>query len=322
LSGLIKVLVFEIPYKEFKAQKISLEDIGDVEDIWNFTSDYADHFDCYLFRFNTMNPSSPILTERLPSSSKEPLKENSLNNKSNEVTNARSTLNYLEKEALATVESNIVPKKPKERAKKNNNRNRNKKAAESQKKSERGSSKEPELSEKKDDTKIIRNIYVVGQDKASESIKETVDDLMNRDYPKAAVFDGSDDSDVGVIVVPEDCHIPRRPAIIEPGKVHSIMKENPTDNKFKGELKSEARDPVPIAEPPKDMNETISPDEMVSAASEIIKEKNDLIEKLEQELSELQTGQQMGVAQVVQALLFMFSLYVAFYFCDYFARFE
>ena len=319
MSGLIKVLVFEIPYKEFKSQNISLKDIGDVEDIWNFTSDYADHFDCYLFRFNTINPSSPILAEGLSSSSKEPLKEKSLNNKSNEVSNARSTLNYLEKEALATVESNIVPKKPKERAKKNNDENRNKKAAESEKKSERGSLKEPELSEKKDDTKIIRDIHVLGQDKASESIKETVDDLMNRDYPKAAVFDGSDDSDVGVIVVPEDGHIPRRPAIIEPGKVHSIMKENPTDNKFKGELKSELRDPVPIAEPPKDMNETISPDEMISAASEIIKEKNDLIEKLEQELSELQTEQQTGV---VQAVLFMFSLYVAFYFCDYFATFQ
>ena len=229
------------------------------------------------------------------------------------------TKNYMKKEI---VESNIVPKKSKERAKKNNNRNRNKKAAESEKKSERGSLKEPELSEKKDDTKIIRDIHVLGQDKASESIKETVDDLMNRDYPKAAVFDGSDDSDVGVIVVPEDGHIPRRPAIIEPGKVHSIMKENPTDNKFKGELKSELRDPVPIAEPPKDMNETISPDEMLSAASEIIKEKNDLIEKLEQELSELQTGHQTGVAQAVQAVLFMFSLYFAFCFCDYFARFE
>ena len=230
------------------------------------------------------------------------------------------TKNYTKKEI---VESNIVPKNSNVKAKKrNSNRDRNKKAAESEKKSARGSSKEPELSEKKDDTKSIRNIYVLGQDKASESIKETVDDLMNRDYPKAAVFDGSDDSDVGVNVVPEDCHIPRRPAIIEPGKVHSIMKENPTDNKFKGELKSEARDPVPIAEPPKDMKETISLDEMLSAASEIIKEKNDLIEKLEQELSELQTGHQTGVAQAVQAVLFMFSLYFAFYFCDYFAAFE
>jgi hypothetical protein len=121
-----------------------------------------------------------------------------------------------------------VPKNSNVRVKKRNNRNRNKNAVESEKKSEGESSKEPEP-----DTNNVRNIYVVGQDKASESIKETVDDLMNRDYPKAAIFDGSDDGDVGVIFVPEDCHIPRRPAIIEPGKAHSIMKENPTDNKFK-----------------------------------------------------------------------------------------
>ena len=115
---------------------------------------------------------------------------------------------------------------------KKRNKNRHKKV-DIVTKSEEESSKEPEQSEKKDDTNNVRNIYVVGQDKASESIKETVDDLMNRDYLKAAIFDGSDDSDVGVIVVPEDCHIPRSPAIIEPGKAHSIMKENPTDTKFK-----------------------------------------------------------------------------------------
>ena len=76
--------------------------------------------------------------------------------------------------------------------------------------------------------------------------------------------------------------------------------------------------PLPIAEPPKDMNEAISPDEMLNAASEIIKDRNDLIEKLEQELSELRTGQQMGLGQELQALLFMFLLHVAFYFCDLF----
>ena len=140
------------------------------------------------------------------------------------------TKNYIQKEI---VESNIVPKKSNVKANKRNDRNRNKKAAESHLKFEGESSKEPEQNEKKDDTKNIRNIYVVGQDKASESIKETVDDLMNRDYLKAAIFDGSNDSDVGIIVVPEDCHIPRSPTIIEPGKAHSIMKENPTDSKFK-----------------------------------------------------------------------------------------
>ena len=44
-------------------------------------------------------------------------------------------------------------------------------------------------------------------------------------------------------------------------------------------------------------------DEMLSAASEIIKDRNDLTEKLEQELSESRTGQQMGVAQALQAVM-------------------
>ena len=127
------------------------------------------------------------------------------------------TKNYIQKEI---VESNIVPKKSNVKA--------NKKAAESDMKFEGESSKEPEQNEKN-----IRNIYMVGRDKATESIKEIVDDLMKRDYLKAAIFDGSDDSDVGIIVVPEDCHIPRSPTIIEPGKAHSIMKDNPTDSKFK-----------------------------------------------------------------------------------------
>ena len=127
------------------------------------------------------------------------------------------TKNYIRKEI---VESNIVPKKSNVKA--------NKKAAESDMKFEGESSKEPEQNEKN-----IRNIYMVGRDKATESIKEIVDDLMKRDYLKAASFDGSDDSDVRIIVVPEDCHIPRSPTIIEPGKAHSIMKDNPTDSKFK-----------------------------------------------------------------------------------------
>ena len=139
--------------------------------------------------------------------------------------------NYIEKEI---VKSNIVHKNSNVKVKnRNGNRNRNKKAAETEKKSGGESSKQLEQNEKKDDANNIRNIYVVGQDKASESIQETVDDLIDRDYPIAAIFDGSDDGDVGVIVVPEDCHIPRRPAIIEPGKAHSILKENPTNNKFK-----------------------------------------------------------------------------------------
>ena len=260
MSGLIKVLVFEIPYKEFKAQKISLEDIGDVEDIWNFTSDYADHFDRYLFRFNTMNPSSPILTERLSSSSKEPLKEKSLNSKSNEVSNARSTSNCLEKEALAT----------------------------------------PSLAKKDRTKKEVKNLKSINCLTSDESLKET-------NAEKDTLIDGLEMSNVKV-----------KPELEKTKLVDDI----PIEGTDYDDLLQKLENPVPIAEPSKDMNEAISPDEMLSAASEIIKEKNDLIEKLEQELSELQTGHQTGVAQAVQAVLFMFSLYVAFYFCDYFARFE
>ena len=248
LSGLIKVLVFEVPYEEFKAQKISINDIGDVEDVWNFTSDCADHVESYLFRFNTINPSSPILTEGLSSSSKEPLKEKSLNNKSNEVSNARSTSNYLEKEAVATAS----------------------------------------LAEKE-----VKNPKPIKCSTSDADLKNEIhlaNSLKEKNAEKDTLIEGLERSNVKV------------KSKLEKTKLGIQPLENP----------------VPIAEPPKDMNEAISPDEMLNAASEIIKDQNDLIEKLEQELSELRTGQQMGVGQALQALLFMFLLYVAFYFCDLF----
>ena len=252
LSGLIKVLVFEVPYEEFKAQKISIEDIGDFEDVWNFTSDCADHIESYLFRFNTINPSSPILKQGLSSSSKEPLKEKSLNNKSNEVSHGRSTSNYVEKEAVATAS----------------------------------------LAEKE-----VKNLKPINCSTSDADLKNEIhltNSLKEKNAEKYTLIEGLEGSNVKVKSELEKT----KPGI------------QPLEN------------PVPIAELPKDMNEAISPDEMLSAASEIIKERNDQIEKLEQELSELRMGQQMGVAQAVQALLFMFSLYVALYFCDYFARFE
>ena len=252
LSGLIKVLVFEVPYEEFKAQKISIDDIRLVEDVWNFTSDCADHIESYLFRFNTINPSSPILKQGLSSSSKEPLKEKSLNNKSNEVSHGRSTSNYVEKEAVATAS----------------------------------------LAEK--EVKNLKPINCSTSDADLKNEMHLANSLKETNAEKDTLIEGLERSNVKVKSELEKT----KPGI------------QPLEN------------PVPIAEPPKDMNEAISPDEMLSAASEIIKERNDQIEKLEQELSELRMGQQMGVAQAVQALLFMFSLYVALYFCDYFARFE
>ena len=252
LSGLIKVLVFEVPYEEFKAQKISIEDIGDVEDVWNFTSDCADHVESYLFRFNTINPNSPILTERLSSSSKEPLKEKSLNNKSNEISNARSTSNYLEKEAEAVAVATAS------------------------------------LAEKE-----VKNLKPIKCSTSDADLKNEIhltNSLKEKNAEKYTLIEGLEGSNVKVKSELEKTKLGIQPL----------------------------ETPLPIAEPPKDMNEAISPDEMLNAASEIIKDKNDLIEKLEQELSELRTGQQMGLGQELQALLFMFLLHVAFYFCDLF----
>ena len=257
MSGLIKVLVFKVPYKGFKAQGISLEDIGDVEDIWNFTSDYADHFDCYLFRFNTINPSSPILTEGLSSSSKEPLKEKSLNNKSNEVSNAGSTSNCLEKEALATAS----------------------------------------LAKKE-----VKNLKSINCSTCDENFEDV--EILKMHKKK---MHQEEKDHVGLVVK----------ELIEKENVDDFIgiRQKKTESKSEAHEDKQERESVPIAEPPKDENEAISRDEMLSAASEIIKDRNDQIEKLEQELSELRTGQQMGVAQVLQALLFMFLLYVCDLFC-------
>ena len=344
MSGLIKVLVFKVPYKEFKAQGISLEDIGHVEDIWNFTSDYADHFDCYLFRFDTINPSSPILTERISSSSKEPLKEKSLNNKSNEVSNAKSISNCLEKEALAsaslaekevnflkslncsTCDENFedvkilklhkkkIHQEEKEHIEKGNVDDfsgiRRKKP---ESKSEAREDKQEREFENLNNAKSKLNLQNHLMQRGSEVSKETTINHLesslkeaNADFKNEIYLTNS---------------LKERNAEKEEGLERSNVKVKSELEKTKLGIQP-LENPVPIAERPKDENEAISRDEMLSAASEIIKDKNDLIEKLEQELSELRTGQQMGVAQALQALLFMFSLYVAFYFCDYFARFE
>ena len=265
MSGLIKVLVFEVPYEEFSAKGISLEDIGDVEDVWNFTSDCADHIESYLFRFNTINPSSPILTEELSSSSKEPLKEKSLNNKSNEVSNARSTSNCSEKEALATTSL---------------------------------------------DKKEVKNLKAINCSTWDENFEDVKILKLHKKKTSPLPLILEENEHVGLVVKER----------IEKEKVDdfSVIRQKKTESKSEAREDKQERESVLIAEPSKDENEAISRDEMLSAASEIIKDRNDLIEKLEQELSELRTRQQMGVAQALQALLFMFLLYVAFYCCDLF----
>ena len=78
----------------------------------------------------------------------------------------------------------------------------------------------------------IRDIFVAGQDIATESIKEFTKYLLKRDYLNVATFDGSNDADVGVIVIPET-HIPKKPRIVEPNIEDLIIKNYPSDNILK-----------------------------------------------------------------------------------------
>ena len=76
-----------------------------------------------------------------------------------------------------------------------------------------------------------RNIYVLGQDKATESIKELTNDLLSREYLNVAKFDGIDDADVGVIVIPES-HIPKKPRIVDPDNSHIVIDNNPANKQL------------------------------------------------------------------------------------------
>ena len=78
----------------------------------------------------------------------------------------------------------------------------------------------------------IRDIFVAGQDIATESIKEFTKYLLKRDYLNVATFDGSNDADVGVIVIPET-HIPKKPRIVEPKIEDLIIENHPGDNVLK-----------------------------------------------------------------------------------------
>ena len=76
-----------------------------------------------------------------------------------------------------------------------------------------------------------RNIYVLGQNKATESIKELTNDLLTREYLNIAKFDGIDDADVGVIVIPES-HIPKKPRIVDPDNSHIVLDNNPANKQL------------------------------------------------------------------------------------------
>ena len=60
-----------------------------------------------------------------------------------------------------------------------------------------------------------RDLFVVGQDVATDSIKKLTRYLLERDYREIADFDGFYDGDVGVIVIPER-YIPKKPRVVDP----------------------------------------------------------------------------------------------------------
>ena len=78
---------------------------------------------------------------------------------------------------------------------------------------------------------IPRDIFVVGQDVATDSVKDLTDFLLKRDYPAVAEFDGVDDGDVGTITVPET-YIPKKPRIVEPDIADEVIENNPEDTKL------------------------------------------------------------------------------------------
>ena len=82
-----------------------------------------------------------------------------------------------------------------------------------------------------DNEQPIIDIYVAGQDCATSSIKEICETLVKRDYPKVAASLGLNDTDIGVIVVP-DTFIPKKARVVKPEMAEEVIQNNPEDTKL------------------------------------------------------------------------------------------
>ena len=71
----------------------------------------------------------------------------------------------------------------------------------------------------------FEDLFVVGQDIATDSIPKFSRYLLERDYRNVANFDGFNDGDVGVIVIPEE-YIPKKPRIVEPDDADEVIENN------------------------------------------------------------------------------------------------
>ena len=55
--------------------------------------------------------------------------------------------------------------------------------------------------------------------------------MLSREYLNVANFDGTNEADVGVIVVPET-HLPKKANIVEPDIADLVQENNPDDKKL------------------------------------------------------------------------------------------
>ena len=83
-----------------------------------------------------------------------------------------------------------------------------------------------------DNEQPIIDIYVAGQDFATNSIKEIGATLVKRDYPKVAASLGLNDKDIGVISIP-DTFIPKKARIVKPEIAEEVLQYYPDDNKLR-----------------------------------------------------------------------------------------
>ena len=54
--------------------------------------------------------------------------------------------------------------------------------------------------------------------------------MLSREYLNVATFDGTNEADVGVIVVP-DTHLPKNASVVEPEIADLVLENNPDDKK-------------------------------------------------------------------------------------------
>jgi hypothetical protein len=60
--------------------------------------------------------------------------------------------------------------------------------------------------------------------------------VLDREYLNVAIFDGTDEADVGVIVVPET-HLPKNANVVDPTMFDQVLADNPDDNELKVSFK-------------------------------------------------------------------------------------